>query len=452
MAFRNWNVRRCVKIATRGSAILAVPVACATDKAYSLTDEEMRLVNKDEFDIKVSKFASHAKTFITKPEENKHLARCFSNRNDDPVKLYYPTTSSGKFYDDSKCSYARVATTTVNGSIPQITDLIFDGNPEKKSQWNRKQCLQDEQLLLVSKFDLEESEPGASHFGELPKQGLVVKKPAGVVSKVASAGANIHFYYSQSMCAGGLRPREFYSWHHKCPGATVGLYDNFNTVCLIELDACRNPSLFKDKNQMRAVVPEKSLSTTAVRGHFNSCLVLEYIAPEKTRVTYLAELDPNIYLLYPSAGSDGGWLGWLSGTFQYLLYMRGADETFVMSMLRALKQQVEGASQEEAGLSVEDAAKIRFKKQLTTHEQQQLSANLAMTSSAEMVTDEVIKDQEALVALLTKKLADVLKEERSATASSPVPKEFYTSMRERIERDLKTACEKLNSLRALQQK
>jgi len=444
---------------SRAVGLLAVPaVVSYNSKSFSLTDEELRLVNKDAFDEKIGKFSSHVKTFINKPEENKLLARCFSNRNNDKVKLYYPTTNRGKFYDDSEYSYARVATATVNGSIAQIADLLFDSFPEERSQWNPKNCLQDDQLLLVNKFDLEDSIPGASRFGELPKDNAGKENKSsktvvdGAVTSCSAAGSNIHFNYAQNRCAGGLRQREFYSWSHKCPGATVGLYDNFNTVCIIQLDACRHPTLFKDRQHMVEIVPEKSLHPQAVRGHCNSCIVLEYISPEKTRVTYLAELDPNIHLLCPSAPGGGGWLGWLTGVFQYVMYMSGADEVYMVGTLRALQEQVEGASQEEMGLSVDDAAKVRFKKQLTTQEQHQLSANLTMATPAESVTEEVILEQEALVSLLTKKLADALKDERAATSSSAVPKEFYTSLRQRIEKDLRKACEKLTNLKALVQK
>lgn len=458
-SFRKWSVHNCVAVVSRASAILITSAVAGSSKSYSLSNEELRLVNKPEFDNKVSQFASHAKTFITKPEENKQLARCFGNRYNDQIKLYYPNTNSGKFYPDSEFSYARVATATIKGSIPQIAELLFDGRPEQKGQWYSQYCMQEEQIHIVNKFDLEEADPTASHFGELIDQNAVAKKK--MVKKGTSAtdvvpangvGSNIHFNYAEQMCARGLRPREFYSWHYKCPGATVGLFDNFNTVCLIQLDADRHSSLFKDYKQMREVVPEKSLNSQVVRGHLNSCVVLEYVSPEKTKVTYLVELDPNIHLFYPE--SRGGFLDWFTGTFQYLMYMSGADEVFMVGMLRALQKQIEGASQEEMGLSVEDAAKIRFKKQLTTLEQQQLAENLSMatTQSTELITDDMINDQEALVTLLTNKLANVTKEERAATATSSVPKEFYTSLRERIERDLKLAEQKLTSLKALKEK
>lgn len=144
----------------------------------------------------------------------------------------------------------------------------------------------------------------------------------------------------------------------------MGLRD-FMSVAFINVDAS-------------AEVPK---TATAVRGKQNSILLLQPVNAETTDVTYVVEVQPN------------GWVPTVMAEFF-------GDN--LIKTLRDLKVELEDMENlEEAGASVEEAARMRFKRHLAQQQDKHSTIVTDVTSSLE--------DLKVARAALEKRLKDIQK-------------------------------------------
>lgn len=151
----------------------------------------------------------------------------------------------------------------------------------------------------------------------------------------------------------------------RVPGGMVGLRD-FMSVAFINVDAS-------------TVVPP---TASAVRAKHNSILVLQPINAETTEVTYVVEVQAN------------GWIPSFVAEFF-------ADN--LVSTLRSMKAELEAAeNNEEASATIEEAARLRFKRHLAQKEGKH------STTIINDVTSNV-EDLRVAKAALEKKLQEIRK-------------------------------------------
>ncbi|CAE7588073.1 unnamed protein product, partial [Symbiodinium microadriaticum] len=154
---------------------------------------------------------------------------------------------------------------------------------------------------------------------------------------------------------------------HICrvPGGMVGLRD-FMSVAFINVDAS-------------ADLPQ---SPSAVRGKQNSILLLQPVNAEVTDVTYVVEVQA------------GGWVP------SFIAEYFGDN---LVKTLRGMKVELEASVElEGAGASVEEVARIRFKRHLAQQE-----GNISATAMSDMTVN--VDDLKAVRTAMEKKLKDIQK-------------------------------------------
>ena len=406
--------------------------------SYCLTDEEFDVVDKNALNNKLNDFATNAKLYLNNPESNKLLGRCFSNRNTTDIQLYYPNNISNKFNDRSKCGYARVATTVINAPIASIASLWFDAVPESRSEWNSSVCLKSDNVPVLNPLEITED----------LKQLTALRKKKSLNNSHNISASNIRLASYVLNVSGSvfLSPRHQLSWQYSSPAGIIGQYNHFNNICLFQLDFDSARALRDTAWITRAVADHRR----HVPATINSCLLLEYLAHDKTRVTYMLEADFNIHLLYSNrsaAGSEPSWWDYLTTVLHSYTLLAGADECMMLEPLRALRRRVEQSASAERALSVEDAARLRFKDNRARAEQQQLQSGLQSIRS--LVSPQAVQDQRVLVQLLEQRLGDT--RSLMSKGSSATDGLDYRELCARIERDLHQAKEILLSMEQQQQ-
>jgi hypothetical protein len=184
--------------------------------------------------------------------------------------------------------------------------------------------------------------------------------------------------------------RDFVYYTSRVPGGTVGS-DNYMSVAFVNVDANT----------------EFPTTIWAVRGQVNSILLLEPISAQTTNVTHIVEIN------------TGGWV-WKSIAAYYLDRLGNT-----LSMLKKDLEKEE--TMEEAAMSIEAAAKLRFNK------------HKALKEEITLIADDVTANQEDLkeaLRLLEKKLSDVKSSERKERLD-------LSELRSRIENDIARIKERL---------
>lgn len=348
-----------------------------------------------------------------------------------------------------------------------------------------------------------------------------------------------------------LTPREFYYWSVLSPAALVGVYDKYTSVCVLQMDASgpattgagararararKGKGDGSDKNKsakQRSILLDNAAYNTipapsnafgsfflggtgaVIRGRRNSALLLEAITPEKTKVTFAMELDPRMRLLAvtgngadkaaTASGNSTGGSDAVPLTAQLLQLWYMSDAHAFGNALRSMKTGVERQyASEDQGLSVEEAARRQFKRQMGERERSSLSMNVAGTSagivstlnsnaapaaaagtetgkrSASKVGDvaigsvysseEAVADQQRLVSLLERRLQGLQQDQaelqtsassrrntgnkaQQAAAAAQYESDAaeLASLRRRVEKDLAKATSHLHALKAAQ--
>ena len=191
--------------------------------------------------------------------------------------------------------------------------------------------------------------------------------------------------------------RDFGFIQHIFPGAVLGIKD-FNTVAYIQVDS--------------TIVP---FSWIYIRGKLNTILLLEPLSLNKTRVTYIVEVDP--------AG-----LTWLLPIIPSLII--GDNPLSTLSNLKiAMEPKIEDSN---GTLTVEEAARKKFQDQ----------QNLLHKENLTSIIDESVATYEELNETIEKleiKLKQIQKDEKKLKLD-------LSELKIRIEHDLKTAKHRLRHM------
>lgn len=166
-----------------------------------------------------------------------------------------------------------------------------------------------------------------------------------------------------------LFPSRDFAFHIcRVPGGLVGIQD-YLAVAFVNTDASND-------------VPT---ATWSVRGNMNSILLLRPVSPEVTDVTYVVEYAVN---------------GWVPSFIAEFVADNAANT------LLQLKKHLEEEESSEEGVSIEEAARMRFKKhQIQKEENRSATIVNDVTSSR--------ADLERTLAILESKLSDIQKTRRN---------------------------------------
>jgi hypothetical protein len=157
-------------------------------------------------------------------------------------------------------------------------------------------------------------------------------------------------------------------------------------------------------------------SSSAVRGKQNSILVLQPINAETTEVTYVVEIQAN------------GWIPSFVAEFF-------ADN--LVSTLRSMKAELEaGENQEEASATIEEAARMRFKRHLAQKEGKQGTTIVNDVTSS-------VEDLKVAKAALEKKLQDI----RKSKATDGLD---LSELESRVKKDLSHISERIRQMQSSQ--
>ena len=226
------------------------------------------------------------------------------------------------------------------------------------------------------------------------------KSSSVIASEISQSEENMNYLLGRP---GYVYPsRDFVFVYRKLPGGVVGLHD-YRTVAILSMDSAES-------------IPN---SMWAVRGNMNSLLVLEPISAERTRATYIIEIN---------------YRGWLPA---FLVDLNGNQ---LISTLQLLKKELEGAEAgDDSTLSIEEAARRRFQKRIEYEKRKEDSG----AAGATLIDNEFLGSRDDLVntiSILEKRLANILSTERTEKLD-------LSDLRRRVESDLRNARERLNKLK-----